>query len=94
MAQGVEFDEDKWSNPAYRRPQQAQPGGMAGGYGGAGAGPQGYGYGYGTGTEAKGIIGWLIRHHLAKNEKGAQIIMLIIVAVNIGITIWALMSLF
>jgi len=75
MSSGVEFDEDSFGQ---NRPQQS---GLPAGsmvprqFTNATAQP-----------EFTGIVGWLIRHRLAKSPQGAQKILIGIVAINIIIT--------
>lgn len=78
MAQGVEFEEDSFS---YKRPSGTANAGNASGY------SMNTGYGMQNSQGPKGMVGWLIRHHLAKSEKSAQVVMIGLVVINIIITV-------
>jgi hypothetical protein len=68
MVQGVEFDEEQ---SRYSRPQQNQ--------GGGGFTTQQYSP---TGNEPK-MVQWLLRHGYAKSPTSANVILLVVVALNI-----------
>jgi hypothetical protein len=79
MSEGVEFEEDAFATKKYQ--QFAHPtSGIAPANMTAVERLQ-------VSKEARGISGWLIRHHLAKDFEGAQKILLIVVLLNIVITV-------
>ncbi|MDE2040841.1 MAG: hypothetical protein KGI59_00415 [Patescibacteria group bacterium] len=94
MASGVEFDEDgSLSRPrptgAAGQPSSAASAGSTGGASGMSGG---YSSAYARYDEQRQAAGgsrmerWLIRHHMAASPRGAQIILIGIIIVNLIIT--------
>ena len=80
MTEGIEFDEDKFS--------YAPPRANVGMNAGMNAAPQYSGYGAPQfGAKESWMVRFLIKHGLAKSAKGAQMVQLGIVVVNIIVTV-------
>jgi hypothetical protein len=78
MSSGIEFEEDGFAK-SYTQSQSSQ---RTSSYG---INQSGY-----SDSEVKGMVGWLMRYHLAKSPQSAQLYLIGLVIVNLIITFVAI----